>query len=179
MVSAFQSRETGFGVQINKDELQKINDRRKDTEYFDKVAAKDVLNTTKKTPLTKSPFVQLFEFGGSNGYWTGNHMVVQTEDCIDCLKTIHDGEYQYAFLYDHISGHAKKRAGGLDVSNMNKNWGGQLLRITLLKEKVGYLGPFHDLANPKMVQVGEEQSLWYETPRDLEHGPFHLSSTEQ
>jgi len=106
-------------------------------------------------------------------------MVVQTEDCIDCLKTIHDGEYQYAFLYDHISGHAKKRAGGLDVSNMKKNWGGQLLRRTLIKEKVGCLGPFHDLANPKMVQVGEEQSLWYETPRDLEHGPFHLSSTER
>ena len=54
-----------------------------------------------------------------------------------------------------------------------------MLQRTLIKEKVGYLGPFHDLANPKMVQVGEEQSLWYETPRDLEHGPFHLSSTEQ
>ena len=96
-----------------------MNEKRKGIEYFDKVAAKDVLNTTKKSPLTESPFVRLFEFGGSNGYWTGNHMLVQSIDCIYCLDVVFDGHFQYAFLYDYSRGHEKKRAGGLDVKSVN------------------------------------------------------------
>ena len=50
-VSAFQSRETGFGMEISKQDLEKINAKRNSTDYFDKVAAKDVQNTTKNLHL--------------------------------------------------------------------------------------------------------------------------------
>jgi hypothetical protein len=45
----------------------------------------EVNGNTKKMQLTESPFVHKFEFGGDKGYWTGNHMILQVEDCIDCL----------------------------------------------------------------------------------------------
>ena len=69
----------------------------------------EVRGTTKKKPLTESPFLVKFEFGGSNGYWNGNHMITQTEDCIDCLKVIYEDNFDFVFLFDHSSGHAKKR----------------------------------------------------------------------
>jgi len=60
-----------------------------------------------------------------------------------------------------------------------KFWGGQLLRNLKIKEKKGYLGPFHDPLNPRMVQVGNEQALWYQSPQDLITGPFNLSAKER
>jgi hypothetical protein len=40
----------------------------------------------KKKTLTKSPFVFEFEYGANGkGYWVYEHMVLQLEDCIDCL----------------------------------------------------------------------------------------------
>jgi hypothetical protein len=86
MVSAFQSREFGWGMEIDDDQLAVINARRLGNDYFDAAAAMEVNRTSKKPPLTNSPFIKLFEFGGRNGYWTGNHMILQTEDCIDCLQ---------------------------------------------------------------------------------------------
>ena len=35
-----------------------------------------------------SPFIHTFKFGGTNGYWTGNHAISQVEDCIDCAKEV-------------------------------------------------------------------------------------------
>ncbi len=128
--------------------MKKINEKRKGAHYFDATAANEVNGSTKKQPLTKSPFVHLFEFGGQNGYWTGNHMTLQTEDCIDCLKEIYEDQYDFVFLFDHSSGHAKKRAGGLDVKKMLKGFGGELLRNTTIESHDGYLGPFHDPSNP-------------------------------
>jgi hypothetical protein len=87
MVSAFQSRELGFGVLITEEQLKKINEKRKGADYFNAAAENEVIGSTKKQPPTKLPFVHLFEFGGQNGYWTGN--TLQTEDCIDCLKEIY------------------------------------------------------------------------------------------
>ncbi|KAL7528778.1 hypothetical protein ACHAXR_003942, partial [Thalassiosira sp. AJA248-18] len=180
MISALISRVTGFGMKISNEQMKRINEKReRDIYYFDKEAATAVLNTAKKKKLTESPFVRLFEFGGSNGYWTGNHMVVQVEDCIDCLKVIYGSQFDFVFLFDHSSGHAKKRAGGLDVKQMNKGWGGGLLRKTAIKRKEGYLGPFHNPDNPKMVKVGEEQTLVYESVADLQFGPFHLSDDKR
>ena len=49
MISAFQAREFGWGLKLSSDQLRQINEKRKqDHEYFDKVAAKDVLDTTKR-----------------------------------------------------------------------------------------------------------------------------------
>ena len=54
--------------------------------------------------LTESPFIHAFEFGGDKGYWTGNHMILQVEDCIDCLRVLFADQYDYTFLFDHSSG---------------------------------------------------------------------------
>mmetsp|Transcript_27620 Transcript_27620/g.59008 ORF Transcript_27620/g.59008 Transcript_27620/m.59008 type:complete len:743 (+) Transcript_27620:485-2713(+) len=178
MISAFQSREFGFGMELTADEMKNINEKRKnDVEYFDKVAAKDVLETTKKKDLTESPFVRKLWYGSNNeGYWTGNHMIVQLEDCMDCLTVLFGETYDFVFLFDHSSGHAKKRVNGLDAEKMNSGHGGLKQHPTMIKEKEGYLGPYHDPENPLMVKVGEEQSLVWEES-DLcspEHGPFYV-----
>ncbi len=83
-------------------------------------AARDINGTPEKSPLTESPFVGTFEFGGTNGYCTGHHTILQTEDCIDCLKVIFGEKYETVFLFDHSSGHAKKRLNGLNAKNMTK-----------------------------------------------------------
>ena len=94
----------------------------------------EVNGNTKKMPLTESPFIHKFEFSGDKGYWTGNHMILQVEDCIDCLRILFTNQYDFAFLFDHSSGHAKKRVGGLSVSAMNKGFGGEKLQSTLIEK---------------------------------------------
>jgi hypothetical protein len=57
----------------------------------------------------KKPFVVYFELGANNeGYWTYNHMSIQLEDCIDCLKVVYP-HFDFAFLFvNHSQGHPKK-----------------------------------------------------------------------
>jgi hypothetical protein len=174
MVSAFQSREFGWGMEIDDDQLVIINAHRHGNDYFDATAAIEVNGTSKKPPLMNSPFVCLFEFGGRNSYWTGNHMILQTEDCIDCLNVIFKSRYDFAFLFDHSSEHAKKRTGGLSVTSMTKGFGGEMLRNTQIEQHDGFLGLYHNANNPKMVQVGDEQVLFFPTDTDEEDGPFYL-----
>ena len=53
MISEFQCREFGFGMEISIDQLKRINEKRRvDREYFDKLSEKAVLETTKKSDLT-------------------------------------------------------------------------------------------------------------------------------
>ena len=165
----------GFGMEISAEQLANINAERNGRLYYDEAAAKDVHGHARKQPLTESPFVRSLEFGGSNGYWNGNHMTVQTEDCIDCLHVLFPEMYDYIFLYDHSSGHAKKRVGGLNVGNMNKGYGGENMRSTLIERSEGYLGPYHDAANPRMVNVGQMQDLVYGKDADINYGPFYLT----
>jgi hypothetical protein len=165
----------GWGMEISDDQLKAINAWRNGNDYFDVIAATGVNGTTKKPPLTVSPFVILFEFDGRNGYWTGNHMILQTEDCIDCLTTIFDNQYEYVFLFDHSSGHAKNRVGCINVTSMTKGFGGELLQNTKNEQSDGYLGPFHDVNNPKMVQVGDEQQMVYSIGAHGDDGPFYLT----
>ena len=124
MVSAFQSREFGFGLDITKEQMVAVNRHRNGKNYHDKDAANFVLSKFKKNALKESPFIRFFEYGtNQEGYWSYNHMIVQLEDCIDCLKVLYP-EFRYVFLYDHSSGHSKKRKGGLNSSSMNRSFGG-------------------------------------------------------
>jgi hypothetical protein len=131
--------------------------------------------------LTESLFILKFELGGNRGYWTGNHMILQVGDCIDCLRVLFQDQYNYAFLFDQSSGHAKRSVGGLSVSAMNKGIGGEKLRRTLIEKKKGYLVPFHCVTNPRMINVGEEQQLVYPAEEEVTpgDGPFHLSAVEK
>ena len=79
--------------------------------------------------------------------------------------------------FDHSSGHAKKRINGLDVKGMNKEWGGSnYMRPTMIKSEDGFVGSYNDKTNPRMVKVGENQTMVYDE-NDL--GPFHLTENER
>ena len=180
MISAFTSREYGWGMDLSDNELKKINEKREGEDYFDKDAALEVHETTKKKPLTLSPFVRKFEFGGTNGYWNGSHTAMQVEDIMDCLKVIFEDKYEFVFLFDHSSRHAKKRVDGLDVSKMNKSWGGKhVLRSSKIERKEGYLGEYWDPNDPRMVKIGEEQALMWNRANEVARGPFELDSDEE
>jgi len=82
---------------------------------------------TKRVPnknnaeLTKSPFIRYLQHGaGNDGYWNYDHMVVQIEDCIDCLKYLYP-QFDFVFELDHSSGHAKERPDGLSTPIFDPN----------------------------------------------------------
>ena len=77
-------------MKINEEQLAEINRHHEGKEYIDKDAAKSNRGNTKKTALTSSPFVLEFEYGANaEGYWVYEHMVLQLEDCVDCLKVLY------------------------------------------------------------------------------------------
>jgi hypothetical protein len=57
MVSAFQSRELGWGIEMTDEQLHQVNFSQRGKYSFDKEVAQTVLGTAEKGPLTKSPFV--------------------------------------------------------------------------------------------------------------------------
>jgi hypothetical protein len=58
MISAFQSKEFGFGLPVSNEALQQVNERRKNTKYHHHKAAVEVgYKEGYKKPLTSSPFI--------------------------------------------------------------------------------------------------------------------------
>ncbi|KAI2496293.1 hypothetical protein MHU86_18205 [Fragilaria crotonensis] len=173
MISAFQSRETGFGVQISRVQLEEINEARRGKTYVDVDAAVAIHGQASKKDLKRSPFVVYFELGANNeGYWTYNHMAIQFEDCVDCLKVIFP-QFDFALLFDHSQGHAKKLANGLDAYSMNRGFGGvqPRMRESIIKAEDGYLG-----MNERTVNVGDTQSFVF---RPGNAGPFWMTVQER
>ena len=179
MISAFQSREFGFGLQITNEELNRVNEYRNGKKYADEDAAKEVKRNIYKNNLTCSPFVEYFQFRKDN-YWDYNHMALQLEDCVDCLKVLYP-EYDFIFLLDHSSGHAKKRVNGLDAGTdaMNIGYGGEQSkqRPTLIESIDGYCGPYWNEDVPNHVVIGQEQQLVFPDINNLNEndGPFEMS----
>jgi hypothetical protein len=99
-------------------------------------------------------------------------MILQLEDCVGFLKTLYPA-MDFIFLFDHSSGHAKKRIGRLDASAMNKGFGGTQpsMRETIIKTEDGYLGPF-----PRVVTVGDALRFDFQ---ESDNGPFWLSEQEK
>ncbi|KAI2492374.1 hypothetical protein MHU86_22183 [Fragilaria crotonensis] len=125
MISAFQSREFGFGLDTTESDLSEVNRRRQGVKYRDTQAAMDTRKTEYKEPLTTSPFIREFEYGqNADGYWTYQHMVLQLEDCVDILNVKYP-QYDFLFLFDHSCGHDRQREDGLNVEKMSRSFGGQ------------------------------------------------------
>ena len=57
----------GWGLEIDAKKLKEINESRHGKDYFDTKAATEVNGNTKKTDLTESPFLIMFEYGGDRG----------------------------------------------------------------------------------------------------------------
>jgi hypothetical protein len=93
-------------------------------------------------------------------------MILHTEDCIDCLRGIFNTQYEFVFLYNHSSGHAKKRVGGLDAKNMNK---GKMVTLA------------HFIAHqiPGWFQYATSRHCVYSSCDDIEYGPFYLPNEKR
>ena len=93
--------------------------------HADEEAATHLFGNATKKPLKDSPFVQYLEYGsGKDGYWTYRHMVIQIENCIDCLSHLYP-QFDYEFELDHSSGHNSERPDGLSTTAINLGWGGE------------------------------------------------------
>ncbi len=130
---------------------------------------------TLKKALTDTLFVHYFEYGANGeGYWVYEHMVLQLEDCTDCLTVLYP-EYDFLFLLDQSCGHDRQKEDGLNVEQMNKTFGGNQpkMRETKIKETKGYLGPY---LHPDMLRPGDIQSMVF-GPTDS--SPFWMSPEEK
>jgi hypothetical protein len=175
MISAFQSREFGFGMNLTQDQLDRVNEYRHEKLYFEAESAKQVRGTAKKMPLKTSPFVVEFEYGSGEsgkGYWNYDHLVVQLEDCVDVLKTLYP-DHEFLFQFDHSSGHDRKRTDALSVTNLNLHHGGKqaIMRNSTILKQDGYLGIF----NPTL-KVNDIQYMSYQ-PGD--EGPALMSAEDR
>jgi hypothetical protein len=173
MISTIQSRETGFGVHISRIQLEEINLHRRGQNYVDTDASIAVHGQAGKKDLKESPFVVSFELGANNeGYWTYNHMSVQFEDCVDCIKVLYP-QFDFVFLFDHSQGHAKKLTNGLDAYTMNRGHGEAQprMRESTIKDHDGFLG-----MHQRTLSVGDTQSFIFK-PTDI--GPFWMTVEEK
>ncbi len=66
MLSAFVSREFGFGFYISLEDIEKVNKKREGAHYSDKDAAKKIRGNTMKAPLTESSCAVEFKCGANN-----------------------------------------------------------------------------------------------------------------
>ena len=116
--------------------MQRINDccRGANRFYLDQNAAKIVFkdcgrgrSKISKTKFTvdDNPFVKEFRYGiNDDGYWTYNHFIIQLEDCMDILNTLHPPDkFEVQILVDH------QRTDGLNVVCMNSMYGGKQRHI--------------------------------------------------
>ena len=176
MLSAFVSRDFGFGRQLTDMELESINNARRTKNggtYTDQHAAMEILGTIVKADLTESPFVKYLFIGVNNeGYWNSFHMSIQFEDVVDCLMVLYP-TFDFVFLFDHSQGHARKRDHALSAQQMSKSYGGAQpkMRDTVIMGDDGYLGP-----HLPQLAVGDTQSMVF-TASDA--GPWYLSPEQQ
>lgn len=98
MISAFVSRDFGFGLKaLTTDQLNMINEARRQKKYCDEEAAKQINGDARKRDLKAHPFCIEFDYGNQHdGYWTYDRMILQLEDCCDVLKTLYPEKYTLA-----------------------------------------------------------------------------------
>jgi hypothetical protein len=177
MVSAFTSRDLGFGLNISPAQLDEINQkmRGKGKKYLDESAAIMKNGTSQKRYLKTSPFVQYLTYGANaDGYWTYEAMVLQMEDIVDCLKVLYPS-YDYILLFDHSNGHDKKQPNGLNANRVSKNFGGvqPKMRNTKLTD-TNCFGSFH--SRTYKHQLGDVQEMVF---KESDEGPITLSPEER
>jgi len=175
MLSAFVSREFGFGRLLTNDELAKINSERRASTatYTDTHAAMEILGTINKPVLTESPFVRYLFIGVNNeGYWNSYHMSLQFEDVVDCLQVLYPN-YDLVFMFDHSQGHARQHVNALSAQQMSKSYGGAQprMRDTTIMTQEGFLG-----SHVPLLGVGDTQSLVFQ---GADIGPWYLSEHQQ
>ena len=91
---------------------------------------------------------------------TKTHSVSTTchmsRECITgskCLKVLYP-QFGFLFLFEHSCGHDRQKEDGLNVENINKEFGGAQWKLhnTTIKKQQGYLGPHSPILKPSNVQ---------------------------
>ena len=119
MVSAMISRAFGFDMEITAEQLLEINKSSEGCKYKDEEAEAHLTGTPRKKPLAESPFVRYLDYGsGKDRYLTYHHMIIQIEDCVDCLKRMCP-QFDYELELDHSSGQNAERFDGISTTTMN------------------------------------------------------------
>jgi hypothetical protein len=111
--------------------------------------------------------LQELEYGANNkGYWTYESMVLQLEDCVDCVKALFP-QYDYLFLFDHSNSHDCTKPDGLSTIRIRKLFGGKqpLMRDSKLTSKC--FGPYHSTDHE--LQPDSIQKMVFS---DIDVGPF-------
>jgi hypothetical protein len=150
-----------------------VNKEREGKNYINKDAGNKIRgNSSMKAPLTESSFIVEFEYGANNqGYWDYDHMIIQFEDCIDVIQTLHP-EFEFIFHFDHSCGHDRQQLDGLSVPKVNKSFGGTQPKMRKSKiEAEEFLGPFEAI-----LKVGDYQHMVFQE-EDL--GPFNMSEADR
>ena len=128
-----------------------------------------------KSQLKTSPFCRDIQYDTNHeGYWTYEDMVVQVEDCIDCLKVVHQDKYQYLFLFDHSNGHDRCAPDALKADSIRISQSGKHPKMqssTILSSS--YLGPYQ---HSNKLKIGETQQMTF-APTD--NSPFYLSPSKR
>lgn len=178
MISAFVSREFGFGMEFTVEEYSKINEYRKKPEHKEykikRCADLLEINIAKKD-LNESPFVRMFAYGkNAEGYWKNEHMAIQFEDCLDCVMALYGDKYDFAFLYDNSSGHNKAQEDGLSARDMGVGYGGKFcsMRTTIIPNDNA--GTYDNIG--MTIQNGCEQRMSFDAS---DTGPMWMTSEER
>ena len=105
------------------------------------------------------------------------YMSLQMEDAADVLSVVYP-ECDIVFLMDQSSGHGKAAKGSIEVSKLNKMWGGTTdgvseMRDTIVKE-VGEQN-YKDVENPQL-EVNDIQKLTFE---ESDKGPFYIKEPQR
>ena len=175
MVSAFTSREFGFGYDLNETQLKIVNDYRRNKFYCDEKAATAKHGKIEKEDLKISPFKRYIQYGNMHeGYWSYEDMIIQVEDCVDCLKALHGDTYDYMFLFDHSNGHDRLSPDALSPTLIRKEFGGKqpFMRSSIIKDP-SYLGPFQ---HNNILKVGDIQTMKF---AEDDTGPFYMTERER
>ena len=91
-------------------------------------------------------FVVLFDYGNSKNkqrYWKYDHLVLQMEDCLECLKVLYLS-FDFVFLFEHLCGHGQSCEFRLEESITRKFFGGRQpnMRDTVILGEDVFLGPY-------------------------------------
>ena len=173
MVSAFVNTVSGFGLPMTEAQLAEVNRRRDGQTYIcGRYGAPQALcklahlpETDKKMPLKESPGIRYLHYGkDKDGYWDSHHMMVQMEDCADCLAVLFP-DCQIIDEYDWSGVHGIKKADALDAASMNVKFGGAVAKKHDTTITAGCLGPFDakitvgESTHDRKLTIGETQSM--------------------
>lgn len=162
MVSGFINEEEGF-MSLSKEEFEMLQLSRQElgkppAKYFTEYNGRFY------------PSIHLFEYGKDReGYWTGDDMVLHTDEFLDALEFKYPG-YQFVLIFDWSSGHAKYPAGAPNVTDMNVNFGGKqgIFRPAQILEDYTYPDDFPAYL-PRLKKGDLQHMLFLET----DHPPFY------